>query len=158
MQSVLISVGKQKERYWQDAAKEYTKRLRRFTSLDEVQIPDLPEPNQASQAQLDQIIFQEGEMILQKIKPGDFVVALAIAGKPCTSEEFSAFLQERKLMGQRLVFVIGGSLGLSPGVLKRADKLLSFSPMTFPHQLVKVMLLEQWYRGEKIAANERYHK
>lgn len=158
MESLLLCVGKLKEKYWRDAANEYLKRLKRFTQIKEVEIPDLPEPSNASLADQEKLMIQEGEALLQKIKPGDYVIALAIEGKQADSLAFSDFLQERKLEGRRLVFVIGGSLGLSPAVIDRANSLISFSPMTFPHQLARIMLLEQWYRGEKIAANERYHK
>ncbi len=158
MKTMILAVGKLKESYWQEAAQEYIKRLKRFTTLLHVEIPDLPEPNNASAAQQQQLMEQEGENLLQKIKPGDYVVALDIKGKAYSSEEFSSFLQHQKQTGKRLVFVIGGSLGLSPKVLQRANTKISFSSMTFPHQLARILLLEQWYRGEKIAANERYHK
>ena len=158
MQSMLLTVGKLKERFWQEAAKEYMKRLSRFTTLTNIEIPDLPEPNNASLAQQQQVIEQEGDLLVQKIKNTDYVVVLDIKGKTYTSEEFSDFLQNQKQTGKRLVFIIGGSLGLSSKILQRADAKISFSPMTFPHQLARIILLEQWYRGEKIAANERYHK
>ena len=148
MESMLLCVGKLKEKYWREAANEYIKRLKRFTQISEVEIPDLPEPANASLAEQAKVLKQEGEALLQKIKPGDYVVALAIEGKNYTSPGFSEFLQNQKHQGRRLVLVIGGSLGLAPQVLQRADSLISFSPMTFPHQLARVMLLEQWYRGE----------
>ena len=138
---------------------EYVKRLGRFCRLEEVELPDLPEPAAPSPALEKQVMLREGESILQRIRPGDYVVALTIPGKQWDSPGLSRHLSELKLRGVgRIVFVIGGSLGLSDPVKARADEELSMSKMTFPHQLARIMLLEQLYRCMKIEAGERYHK
>ena len=122
-------------------------------------MPDLPEREGASAAEEERIRTREGEAILQRIRDGDHVVALTIGGRKRSSEELSAWLTERKNRGTgRVIYVIGGSLGLGRNVLARADEEMSMSDMTFPHQLARVMLLEQLYRAEKIAAGEKYHK
>lgn len=154
----LICVGRLKERYWRDAACEYEKRLTRFGRFEEIEIPDLPEPANSSEAVEAQIRAKEGRAILQKIRDDDIVVALCIDGKQLDSVGLSGMLQKLTDTGRRVVFVIGGSLGLSPEVVARAQHRLSFSPMTFPHQLARVMLLEQVYRALKISAGEKYHK
>jgi len=159
MNTAVICVGKLKETFWRDACNEYTKRLSRFGGMEIIECPDLPEPKNPSAAQIDKIIAEEGEDILSQIRPRDFVVALAIGGKKYDSVAFSQKLADWDASGStRTVFVIGGSNGLSPQVLKRANETLSFSPMTFPHQLARVMLLEQLYRGRKILSHEAYHK
>ena len=158
MQGAIICIGKIKEKYIRQAADEYIKRLSRFVQLEEAQLPDLPEPANSSPALEKQLLVKEGESILSKIKPGDYVIALCIEGVHISSEELAHRLNACKSGGRRPVFVIGGSLGLSDAVKARADERLSLSKMTFPHQLARVMLLEQWYRAEKISANERYHK
>ena len=141
-------------------ADEYLKRLSRYGKYEEIEIPDLPEPaSGSSEALEEQLKMKEGEAILAKIRPGDRVIALTIGGKQRASEELAGWLDRLKTGGtNRLTFVIGGSLGLGRNVLARADDELSMSPMTFPHQLARVMLLEQLYRAEKINAGERYHK
>lgn len=154
----LICVGRLKERYWRDAACEYEKRLTRFGRFEEIEIPDLPEPANSSEAVEVQIRAKEGRAILQKIRDDDIVVALCIDGKQLDSVGLSGMIQKLTDTGRRVVFVIGGSLGLSPEVVARAQHRLSFSPMTFPHQLARVMLLEQVYRALKISAGEKYHK
>lgn len=154
----LICVGRLKERYWRDAACEYEKRLTRFGRFEEIEIPDLPEPANSSEAVEAQIRAKEGRAILQKIRDDDIVVALCIDGKQLDSVGLSGMIQRLTDTGRRVVFVIGGSLGLSPEVVARAQHRLSFSPMTFPHQLARVMLLEQVYRALKISAGEKYHK
>lgn len=158
MNMALICVGRLKERYWRDAACEYEKRLTRFGRFEEIEIPDLPEPANSSEAVEAQIRAKEGRAILQKIRDDDIVVALCIDGKQLDSVGLSGMLQKLTDTGRRVVFVIGGSLGLSPEVVARAQHRLSFSPMTFPHQLARVMLLEQVYRALKISAGEKYHK
>lgn len=158
MNMALVCVGRLKERYWREAAAEYEKRLTRFGRFEIIELPDLPEPANASPAEQAQVCRREGEAILGKIREGDIVVALVIEGKQMDSVALARKLSELALTGQRVVFVIGGSLGLSPEVVRRATYTLSFSPMTFPHQLARVMLLEQVYRAMKIGAGERYHK
>lgn len=154
----LICMGRLKERYWRDAADEYEKRLSRFGRFEEIELSDLPEPANSSPAIEAQICEREGRAILQKVREGDIVIALCIGGKQLDSVQLSQALTRYGDTGRRVVFIIGGSLGLSPQVIARADFKLSFSLMTFPHQLARVMLLEQTYRAMKIAAGERYHK
>ena len=158
MNMALICMGRLKERYWRDAAAEYEKRISRFGKFEEIELPDLPEPSNSSPAIEEQIRKKEGEAILSKIRDQDVVVCLCIDGKQMDSVQLSRKLTELTDTGRRVVFVIGGSLGLSPEVVARAQLKLSFSPMTFPHQLARIMLLEQTYRALKIAAGERYHK
>ena len=158
MNMALICMGRLKERYWRDAAAEYEKRISRFGKFEEIELPDLPEPSNSSPAIEEQIRKKEGEAILSKIRDQDIVVCLCIDGKQMDSVQLSRKLTELTDTGRRVVFVIGGSLGLSPEVVARAQLKLSFSPMTFPHQLARIMLLEQTYRALKIAAGERYHK
>ena len=160
MSSVILCVGKMKEKPYRQMADEYLKRLSRYGKYEETEIADLPEPaSGTSEALEEQLKTKEGEAILAKIRPGDRVIALTIGGKRRSSEELARHLAELKTGGvSHFVFVIGGSLGLGKNVLARADEEMSMSPMTFPHQLARVMLLEQLYRAEKINANERYHK
>lgn len=158
MNMALICMGRLKEKYWRDAAAEYEKRLSRFGKWETIELPDLPEPSNSSPAIEEQIKKKEGEAILSKIRDGDIVVCLCIDGKQMDSVQLSRKLTELTDTGRRVVFVIGGSLGLTPAVVARAQVKLSFSPMTFPHQLARIMLLEQTYRAMKIAAGERYHK
>ena len=154
----LVCMGRLKEKYWRDAAAEYEKRLSRFGRWETIELADLPEPANSSPAIEEQIKRKEGEAILAKIREGDLVVCLCIDGQQMDSVRLSRRLTELSDTGRRVVFVIGGSLGLSDAVVQRAQLRLSFSPMTFPHQLARVMLLEQVYRAMKIAAGERYHK
>jgi len=159
MQVEILCVGKLKEKYLKDACDEYAKRLSRFCNLTVTEFKDEAVGEQASDAQILQAIEREGERILSKISERDYVISLCVEGKPLSSE---AFAKELKTVFQkgiaRLVFVIGGSCGLSEQVKKRSNLRLSFSAMTFPHQLMRVILLEQLYRTYKINANESYHK
>lgn len=159
MKITVIGVGRLKEKYWQAAIDEYSKRLSKYVKLDIVEVPDEKAPENLSAAEEEIVKKNEGERILKNIKDGAYVIALAINGKMLDSEELSEFLNERMVRGAgHIVFVIGGSLGLSPEVLDRADYKLSFSKMTFPHQMMRVILLEQFYRAVKIMKNEPYHK
>ena len=159
MGMTVIAVGKMKEKPYRAMADEYLKRLSRFGKTTEVELNDLPEPANASEAIERQIRQKEGADILAHIRPGDYVIALTIPGKQWDSPALSRHLAELNDRGHSdLVFVIGGSLGLSDEVIARADEQLSMSKMTFPHQLARVMLLEQLYRAMKIRAGERYHK
>ena len=154
-----IAVGKMKEKPYRQMADEYLKRLSRYGKMEEIELPDLPEPSNSSAAIEQQIKDREGESILSRIKPGDYVIAMTIPGKQWDSPGLSAHVDSLMSRGQSsLVFVIGGSLGLSDKVLARADEEMSMSKMTFPHQLARVMLLEQLYRAMKIRSGERYHK
>ena len=158
MAEAILCVGKLREKYWQDAAGEYEKRLTRLTRLEIIELPDIAEPQNASDADREKIKLREGQAILSRLRPDDYAVALCIDAPEWSSEKLARFLSARAQSGRRTVFVIGGSLGLSDGVIARADEKLSMSPMTFPHQLARVMLLEQLYRARKILAGERYHK
>ena len=159
MSITIIAVGKMKEKPYRAMADEYLKRLSRFGKTEEIELPDLPEPAASSPAIEKQIKDREGEAILAKIRPADYVIALTIPGKQWDSPGLSRHMEELMDRGQSsLVFVIGGSLGLSDAVIARANEQLSMSKMTFPQQLARVMLLEQLYRAMKIRAGERYHK
>lgn len=159
MKITVIGVGKLKEKYLVAAIDEYSKRLSRYCSLEIIELPDEKTPDNASENMEVQIKEKEGERILKSIKEGAYVIALAIEGKMMSSEELSAKIDQIGVMGKsHIVFIIGGSLGLSKEVLNRADFLWSFSKLTFPHQLMRVMLLEQIYRGYRIIAGEPYHK
>ena len=159
MKITLVTVGKIQERYLEDAIGEYSKRLSRYCKLEIVQLADEKTPDGASEALERQIKEREGRRILSNIKDGAYVIALAIEGQMLSSEELSVKIQKLGVNGAgHLIFVIGGSLGLSEEVMKRADYALSFSRMTFPHQLMRVVLLEQIYRSFRIAAGEPYHK
>ena len=155
----IICVGKLKERYWHEAQAEYAKRLSRYCTLEIVECADEKTPERASQRENEEIPRKEGERILSKIQPGDYVIAMAIRGKKYTSETFAAHLEEKLVgAGGNVSLIIGGSLGLSPAVLARAKEQISFSDLTFPHQLMRILLLEQTYRAFRILHNEPYHK
>jgi len=157
--TAVLCVGKMKEKAYRELADEYLKRLGRYGKTEEIEIPDLPEPAGNSAALEEQVKTREGEALLAKIRPGDRVIALTIQGKQRSSEELAEHIQEMRTSGNsRIVFVIGGSLGLGRNILARADEEMSMSRMTFPHRLARVMLLEQLYRAEKILSGERYHK
>ena len=159
MKITLITVGKIKEKYFTDAISEYSKRLSRYCKMDIIEVPDEKTPDGASETLETQIKDKEGEKILAKIPDGAYVVALAIEGKMLDSEELADKMEKWNVSGiSHVVFVIGGSLGLSAKVLNRADFKLSFSKMTFPHQLMRVILLEQVYRAYRIISGEPYHK
>ena len=155
----IIAVGKLKEKYLKMAVDEYSMRLSRYAKLEIIELQDEKTPDNASEKEEVQIKEKEGSAILSKIKDNSYVIAMDLNGKQLTSVEFSQFISNCAVMGNsNIVFVIGGSLGLSEEVIKRADYKLCFSKMTFPHQLFRVMLLEQVYRGFRIMNNEPYHK
>lgn len=159
MKITLITVGKIKEKYFTGAIAEYSKRLSKYCKLEIIELPDEKTPDKAGEALELQIKEKEGERILKNIKDGAYVIALAIEGKMLTSEELADKVEKLGVSGvSHIVFIIGGSLGLDPRVLERADYKLSFSKMTFPHQLMRVVLLEQIYRSYRIINNEPYHK
>ena len=159
MKITIACVGKIKEKYFVDAIKEYSKRLSRYDKLEIVEVSDEKAPEILSEAQMQIVKNKEGERILSKIKDGAYVISLAIEGKQLDSVELSQKINDLGVNGtSHIVFIIGGSLGLSDAVKKRSDYLLSFSKMTFPHQLMRVILLEQVYRGFRISNNEPYHK
>ena len=155
----IIAVGKLKEKYWREAVAEYSKRLGAYCSLEIVELKESPLRANPSPADEEAVKTAEGEDILRHIGRGDYVITLEIKGKALTSEELAAKIDDLGIMGRsNVAFVIGGSLGLSPEVSQRADFKLSFSKMTFPHQMMRVILLEQIYRSFKINRHEAYHK
>ena len=159
MKITLITVGKIKEKFFEDAIKEYSKRLSRYCKLEILQVADEKTPEGASEAVELQIKEKEGQRILSLIRDDAYVIALAIEGKMLDSEELAERIEKLGVSGiSQIVFVIGGSLGLSAQVMKRADYALSFSRMTFPHQLMRVVLLEQIYRSYRIMNHQPYHK
>jgi len=159
MNITILCVGKIKEEFFRGGIDEYSKRLSRYVKLSIVEVPDEKTPDNASEAENQKIKDTEGEKLLSRIKPTDYVCALAIDGKMYSSEEFSDYLAQTQITSKgNLIFVIGGSLGLSEAVLRRSNAKISFSKMTFPHQLMRVILLEQIYRGYRIMNKEPYHK
>lgn len=155
----IICVGKLKEKYLKEAIDEYSKRLTRYCKLEIIEVADEKTPDNASEKEELLIKEKEGLNILKHIKENMFVVTLDLKGKMLSSEELSSFIKESGIRGNsNLAFIIGGSLGLSTDVLKRANFSLCFSKMTFPHQLMRVILLEQIYRGFRIINGEPYHK
>jgi 23S rRNA (pseudouridine1915-N3)-methyltransferase len=159
MNIYIISVGKIKERYLKDAITEYSKRLSRYCKLEIIEVTDEKTPDNASEKEELQIKEKEGAAILRLLKDNMHVIALDLKGKMLSSEELSKYVENCGIQGEsNIAFIIGGSLGLSAEVLKRADFSISFSKMTFPHQLMRVILLEQLYRGYRIMSGEPYHK
>lgn len=159
MKITLITVGKIKEKYLEDAIAEYSKRLGRYCKLEIIQVADEKTPDRASELQAMQIKDKEGERILSYVRDDAYVIALAIDGKERSSEEMASWIEDLGVRGEsHLQFIIGGSLGLSQAVLVRADTKISFSKLTFPHQLMRVILLEQIYRSFRIIKGEPYHK
>lgn len=159
MRITVVCVGKIKEKYFTMGIDEYSKRLSRYCKLEIIQVPDEKTPDNASEAEELMIKKKEGERILKNIKDNAYVIALAIEGKMLTSEELADKIDKLGVGGDsHIAFVIGGSLGLDDEVLKRADFKLSFSKMTFPHQMMRMVLLEQVYRGYRIINGEPYHK
>ena len=159
MNITIISVGKLKEKYLKQAIDEYSKRLTRYCKIDSIELPDEKTPDNASEKEELQIKYKEGQLILSKIKDNMFVIAMDLNAKQMTSEEFSKFIETQGVMGNsNITFVIGGSLGLSQDVIKRANYRLCLSKMTFTHQMTRAIILEQIYRAFKIINNETYHK
>ena len=159
MKITLITVGKIKEKYLKDAIAEYSKRLNRYCKLEIVEVADEKTPDNASDTVEDAIRDKEGERILKYIKEDVYVITLEIAGKMLTSEEMAEKIDKLGVQGtSHIIFIIGGSIGLGREILKRSDYALSFSKMTFPHQLMRVILLEQIYRSYRIMNHEPYHK
>lgn len=159
MEIRILSVGKIKEKYLNDGIAEYAKRMSRYCKLTFCQVPDEKTPDKASDALNLQIKEIEGERLMKQIREQDYVIALAIDGKMLDSVELSKKIETLGITGKSsIAFVIGGSLGLSETVLRRADYKLSFSKMTFPHQLMQMILMEQIYRSYRIMNHEPYHK
>ena len=154
----IICVGKIKEDFFSKAAAEFEKRLSRFCNLNVVSLPDKSIPENPSQAECEAVLQKEGEQIMKKIGKGDIVVAMCIEGKQLSSEGLAQKLADFQMQSSTIDFIIGGSLGLSDEVKKRANLKLSMSAMTFPHRIARLMIEEQIYRAFKINANETYHK
>ena len=154
----IICVGKLKEKYLKDAIDEYSKRLSKFASIEISEIPDQKIPEKSNDKIDAQILEKEGAQILSKIKSDSFVIAMCIEGNLVSSEDIAKKLTDITMTKSHITFIIGGSLGLSDEVKKRADYKMSFGKITLPHQLMRVVLLEQIYRAFKINANESYHK
>jgi len=155
----IISVGKLKEKYLKMGIEEYTKRLGSYAKIDLIEVADEKAPENLSDADMEIVKKKEGERILAKIGAETYVIALAIEGKMKSSEQLADDLQSLMTYGRsKVAFVIGGSLGLHEDVMKRSDEKLSFSKMTLPHQLMKLVLIEQVYRAFRIMKNEPYHK
>jgi 23S rRNA (pseudouridine1915-N3)-methyltransferase len=159
MKVTLICVGKLKEKYLTQGVEEYTKRLSRYCNLEIIELADEKTPDHASDTMEDMIKQKEGDRILKVLKEDSYCIALAIEGIMLSSEELAGKIDALGVSGiSHISFIIGGSLGLSDEVLKRADFKLSFSKMTFPHQLMRMILLEQIYRAYRIIKKEPYHK
>lgn len=159
MKITILAVGKLKEKYWKQAIAEYQKRLGAYTKIEIIEVPDEKAPENMSDKEVEQVKEKEGQRLLAKIKPQSTVITLEIQGNMLTSEGLAKNLQQRMIQGQSdFTFVIGGSNGLHQDVLDRSNYALSFSKMTFPHQMMRVILLEQVYRAFKIMRGEAYHK
>ena len=155
----VLCVGKLKERFYQEAAAEYVKRLGRHCKLDVVELPESRLPEDPSPGEIQRALAAEAAAIREKLPRGGAVIALCIEGKPCSSVELSRRMQELAVSGKsQLTFLIGGSVGLAEDLKRQADWRLSMSPMTFPHHLARIMLLEQIYRAYQINAGTKYHK
>jgi len=160
MQKVsIICVGKMKEKFYMDAAAEYVKRLSRFCKLEIVELPEDRLPDDPSQAQIDAALAKEADAIRSKLPATCYIIAMCVEGKTRSSEDLAQLMEESIHQGgSHLVFLIGGSFGLHPSIKALASFKLSMSPMTFPHHLARVMLLEQIYRGYQINTGSKYHK
>lgn len=155
----VLCVGKLKEKFYAEACAEFKKRISRYADMDIIEVSDEKAPEQLSAALMEQVKDAEGKRLLEKTVQGEYIIAMDLKGKELTSPELSELMEEVMKGGKsRISFVIGGSLGLSDEVLKRADKRISFGKPTFSHQIFRIMLLEQIYRAFKIMRNEPYHK
>ncbi|RIV21906.1 23S rRNA (pseudouridine(1915)-N(3))-methyltransferase RlmH [Alicyclobacillaceae bacterium I2511] len=159
MQVQVVAVGKLRERFWRDAQQEYVKRLSGYLNLEVVEVADEPAPEQLSAAQRGQILATEADRVMRQLRDRDGVVVLDIQGQTHSSEAWSQQFDHLAAAGYgRLVFLLGGSHGLHPDLIHRADLRWSFGPLTLPHQLARIVLLEQLYRGIRISRGEPYHK
>ncbi len=155
----VLCVGKLKEKFYIDAAAEYVKRLQRHCKLELIELPEQRLPDDPSPAEIQKALRAEGDAIREKLPKGGAVIALCIEGKPCSSQELSRRMADLAVQGKtQLTFLIGGSVGLDEELKRRADWRLSMSPMTFPHHMARIMLLEQIYRAYQIADGTKYHK
>lgn len=159
MKVTILAVGKLKEKYLKQGIEEYSKRLGSYTKLDIIEVPDEQAPENLSETQMIQVKEKEGQRLLGKVKETDFVITLEIQGKLVSSEELSKTIATQMVRGKsHFVFVIGGSLGLSDAVMKRSNYAISFGRITYPHQLMRLVLTEQIYRSFRIMKGEPYHK
>jgi len=159
MKITILTVGKIKEKYWREAIAEYSKRLSRYCKLKILEVSDEKTVEQASKAMEEAMLEKEGERLLKLVKEDAYVITLEIKGRQLDSEAFGEKIEQLGVKGiSHIQFVIGGSIGLSKKVREQSDFALSFSPMTFPHQLMRVVLLEQIYRGFRVVRGEPYHK
>ena len=159
MNITLYCIGKLKERYWKEAVEEYCKRIGAYSSIEIIELPDYPTPANASEVEEETIKEKECKAVLDKLKPNDYLVTLDLGKKEFDSVDFSRVLQGYfEKGGAKIAFVIGGSLGLSESIRKRANDSLTLSKLTFPHQLTRVILLEQIYRAFRIINHQPYHK
>lgn len=159
MKITIIAVGKLKEKYWKQAIAEYEKRLSAYTKVEIIEVPDEKAPENMSDKEIEQVKEKEGQRILAKVKPQSTVITLEIQGKMLSSEALAKEIDQRMTQGASdFTFIIGGSNGLHQDVMNRSNFALSFSKMTFPHQMMRVVLLEQVYRAFKINRGEAYHK
>ncbi|WP_394274602.1 23S rRNA (pseudouridine(1915)-N(3))-methyltransferase RlmH [Staphylococcus hyicus] len=159
MKITIIAVGKLKEKYWKKAIAEYEKRLSAYTKVEIIEVPDEKAPENMSDKEIEQVKEKEGQRILAKVKPQSTVITLEIQGKMLSSEALAKEIDQRMTQGASdFTFIIGGSNGLHQGVMNRSNFALSFSKMTFPHQMMRVVLFEQVYRAFKINRGEAYHK
>ncbi|MEK5067742.1 23S rRNA (pseudouridine(1915)-N(3))-methyltransferase RlmH [Sporosarcina sp. FSL K6-1508] len=159
MNITIVTVGKLKEKYLKMGIEEFSKRLGAYAKINLIEVPDEKAPESLSDADMEIVKKKEADRILAKVGTDSYVIALAIEGKMKTSEELAADMESLMTYGRsKVAFVIGGSLGLHDSVIKRSDELLSFSKMTFPHQMMKLILLEQVYRAFRIMKGEPYHK
>ncbi len=159
MKITIAAVGKLKEKYLKEAISEYSKRLSRFAEVEIIEVDDEYAPDSLSEAQESQVKKKEAEKILKRVKQGSYVILLDLAGEQTTSSAFSAKIENIMLSGNsHITFIIGGSLGLDQSLISIADYRLCLSKMTYPHQLARVILMEQVYRAFKIIKNETYHK
>ena len=159
MKIKVVTVGKLKEKYLKDGIAEYSKRISRFAKLEMIELADEKTPDRASESENQKILEIEGQRILSKVGDRDFVIVLAIEGKTLSSEEFSKQLEEASIKGfSTLTFIIGGSLGLAQDVKNRANLSVSFGRLTLPHQLMRLVLVEQIYRSFTIQQGSPYHK
>ena len=155
----VLCVGKLKEKFYIDAAAEYVKRLQRHCKLELIELPEQRLPDDPSPAEIQKALRAEGDAIREKLPKGGAVIALCIEGKPCSSQELSRRMADLAVQGKtQLTFLIGGSVGLDEDLKRRADWRLSMSPMTFPHHMARIMLLEQIYRAYQIADGTKYHE
>lgn len=158
LQIRIIAVGKLKENYFQAAQAEYLKRLKSYAKVEIREVPDLPCPDNYSPAQEEQVVKAEGESILRRLQGQEYLIALDRKGERMNSVEFADLLREKETLSLPVTLIIGGSMGLAGEVLSQANLKLSFSELTFPHQLFRIILLEQIYRACKINRGEKYHK